>query len=371
MENVTSLLIYMISFGISMIICNKYQSICKKNSYVELPIIKKTIWLLLIIAAPVFISAVRFDVGTDYFPYIEIYKAINFGSFDLAWLLYGKEPLFFWLNKIAFYLFDDTWGIFFLSSFLINIFIVIGIDYFKKDLSMAMALFLYYMILFNFGLNGIRFTIAAAIVFFAFRYIHMKRFFHYLAFIIIATMFHNTAILCLLFYLLANQKRRLNSQIRNFIFYFGIIFTPVIIVYFINSFMGFSFFSSYLKYVEVTQTTAGIGFLLTVIPVLVPIFLLKKQILAKNESYDLFLNLALLNVPFQYIAYYIPWGDRMVLYTSTVYVILVPFVISSINKKGNRLVVEYYFLIYFIIMYMLTYVIRNSSGGFPYSSIFF
>ena len=65
----------------SLIISFLYQRHCKRRSYNKIPISEKILWFLLIIAAPVLISAIRYDVGTDYFAYVRIYENINYLDF--------------------------------------------------------------------------------------------------------------------------------------------------------------------------------------------------------------------------------------------------------------------------------------------------
>ena len=140
----------------------------------NISIIEKVFWFLSIIIAPVLISTIRYNVGTDYFSYVSIFRDVNCHDLKLALKLYGKEPFFLFLNKLAFLLFHNEIGVFFLSSFLIHLFIIWGIDYFKSYISMPLALFIYYSVHFIFGLNGIRQMIAISIIFFGLRFIYQK-----------------------------------------------------------------------------------------------------------------------------------------------------------------------------------------------------
>lgn len=158
-----------------------------------------------IIIAPVLISTIRYNVGTDYFSYVSIFRDVNCHDLKLALKLYGKEPFFLFLNKLAFLLFHNEIGVFFLSSFLIHLFIIWGIDYFKSYISMPLALFIYYSVHFIFGLNGIRQMIAISIIFFGLRFIYQKKLWFYVLSVITATMFHNTAIFCIVFYFMVYE----------------------------------------------------------------------------------------------------------------------------------------------------------------------
>lgn len=365
----TSLFFYMICFSISILFSKIYQGYYIKKDFIEPKIYKKFIWFILIIAIPVLISGFRDNVGTDYNHYLTIYYNINLWPFEIAWKIYGNEPLFFLLNKISYTVFNSEWGIFLISSFIIHFFIIWGIDFFKKDISIPFALFLYFLIFFNFGLNVMRQTIAISIVFFAIRYIYKRKLIPYIIMIFLASLFHNTAIICLIFYFLTMKKNDLISLSKNLIYYLSIILTPIILLFIINLIDQSSFFG-YSHYIADKDFIFRYGFLLDILPVIIPIFIFKKSILNKNKSYESIINLSLLTIPFQYIGYYAPWGSRLVLYAQSLYLILVPLLIYSIKNKENKILLSLYYFLYFLFIYIVKYYIGNSSGGFPYKSIF-
>ena len=121
-----SLLIYFASFGLSIWFAYLYQHSWQKKDYKEFTKIKKLFWHRLIIAPPVIISTIRYDVGTDFFSYVSIYNNINSLPFETVWQYYGNEPMYLFLNKLAYFLFKNEWGIFFLSSLFIHFFLIRG-----------------------------------------------------------------------------------------------------------------------------------------------------------------------------------------------------------------------------------------------------
>ncbi|GAB6137390.1 EpsG family protein [Halanaerobaculum tunisiense] len=369
MNKLISLFIYLSAFGISLLIAKVYQNrfFYRKQRYYFL---KKAIWCLLIITPPVIISSIRYNVGTDYQAYVRIFKQINFVKFSRIWPKYINEPLYFVLNKVAYFLFEKPLSIFFLSSFLIHLFIIFGIDFFKDKISIPIALFVYYSMHFAFGLNGIRQMIAMSIVFFSLRYIYKKELLKYFLFIIIATMFHNSAAICLFFYLLVNIRYKKYNLLKNIIYYFSILLTPLITNFFLNLLLKIDLFSSYSHYL-INDIDLGVGFLLHILPIIIPIFIFKKSIIYKNKFFEPIINLSLLNIPFKYVGYFSNWGGRLSLYTNMLYYILVPLVISSVRNRANKIVLINYYIIFFMYFYLFKFFINNHSETFPFTTMIF
>lgn len=368
MEKSISIIIYMSCFAISLIFCKIYERYCIQRNYMELPWHKKLIWFLFIISGPVFISAIRYDVGTDYFAYINWFNNINSLPIDMVIQKFGNEPLYLILNKVAFILFKEPWGIFFLSSLLIHIFIIYGIDFFKEHLSMPMALFIYYMLHFNFGLNGIRQMIAISIVFYSLKFIYQRRPFKYGFFIVIATMFHNTALISILFYIIISYKYRGGSDnfIRKFFYSSVIVLSPIIVLLGLKILIKVPIFSQYEVYIN-SDFALGTGFLIDIIPIIIPVFIFRKQIEKKHRLLSYFIDLSLLNIPFRVSAYFIQWGSRLALYTNIFYYILPAILINSVNRKSNRRLIKLYYILYFILYYFINFVtVYNRHEVYPY-----
>lgn len=364
-----SICIYLFTFGGSMYISSLYQKSYRKNNCIELSKVKKTLWFTAIIILPVFISAIRYNVGTDYLGYVQWFESINKLPFNTSWVLFGREPLFFWLNKAAFYLFRSEIGLFLLASLLIHLFIIMGIDYFKKHLSIPFSLFIFYMIFFPFTLNGVRQGIAIAIVFFAIRYLIERRSIYFIVFILIASLFHTTAIICICFYFIRTSKK---SKIWNAILYLMIFFLPFSFNWIINNASNLDIFKRFQTYIIPTENVdIGLGFLLNILPVLFPIFLLKKQVIFSNNKYENLFSLSLMNFPFILIAYYISWGARMVLYTHTIFIILVPIVVNNVKVGKNKQILFIYFSMYFILKYVIEFIVKNIHETYPYISLIF
>lgn len=369
MEILISILIYFLCFSFSLTACVLYQDRCKNLNHQNISIIEKVFWFLSIIIAPVLISTIRYNVGTDYFSYVSIFRDVNCHDLKLALKLYGKEPFFLFLNKLAFLLFHNEIGVFFLSSFLIHLFIIWGIDYFKSYISMPLALFIYYSVHFIFGLNGIRQMIAISIIFFGLRFIYQKKLWFYVLSVITATMFHNTAIFCIVFYFMVYEHNIKIYRLKKTIYYIAILFSPILLMYGIKLASKIPFFNHYLHYAK-QDVDLGLGFLLEIAPVIFPFFVYKKSIIDRNKYFEPIILLSLLNLPFQYVGYFINWGSRLVLYTNSIYYILVPLVINSVKNSKNKILLFVYYIMIFSLYFIITFVIKNYHEAFPYITIF-
>ncbi len=368
MQNLLSAVTYFASFGISLFICRIYQNYCEQRNYEELPRLKKCIWLLLIISAPVFISTIRYGVGTDYFNYENIFNRVNTTPMELVIKRFGNEPLYLLTNKIAFFLFKEPWGVFLISSFIIHIFTIYGIDFFKKNISMPMSLFIFYMYHFSFGLNIIRQMIAVSIVFFSIRYLHQRKPLKYILSVVIASMFHNTAIICLLFYLIIYIVSYKNYFFK-WMYMVLVLISPIIIPVGIKILMRIEIFSQYKKYIY-SDFSLGIGYLIKIIPIFLPIFIYIKQIKKENPLFEPYVLLSLLNIPFQLIGYFVNVGSRLVYYTNIFYYLLPAILIVSLYKKEEKFIIKTYYISYFLLNYILNFIMLKAAEVYPYHLIF-
>lgn len=367
MNFVASIFIYFMSFGISMLLASIYQrkNISSKNK------IRRFFWYLLIIAPPVFISTIRYGIGTDYFRYLVHIERVRSYPFDVAFNMYSKEPLYFLIQKVSGIFFSADWGFFLVSSFIIHFFIVASLDYYRQKLSLSFGLFVYYLYLFSFGLNGISQMIAIAIVLYSIKYILERKLLKFIIFIVFATLIHRSAIICLVFYFIniKKEKRLLKSTI-NYAYYGAILLSPIILVFVINLFVGLELFSSYSELVKSDGVNLRIGFLFYILPVFLPIVLFRKRMISISNYNSKLFDLMLMNIPFQYVGYYISWGSRMAYYTNSIYFIVIPLLVKSLKSRNDKILVSTYYVFYLILFYAHKYIYIASSEVFPFKTIF-
>lgn len=159
--------------------------------------IKKVFFILS--AIPFLAVAVfRYNIGTDYIVYkrLQIPEVMN-GINDRVEFLYRI------IIKMGMALGDPQW-VFAITHVLIILFIWL---YMRQSDNLCMSIFIFlFSGAFNISLNIMRQYIAIAICAYAIQYIHKKKPLNYYILVTIATLFHVTAVIFLLFYPLSKIK---------------------------------------------------------------------------------------------------------------------------------------------------------------------
>lgn len=175
----------------------------KNSSYISSSglVIQRSFWRFeilfpLILFAIIF--GMRYDVGVDHVGYLNGYlEKINVGK---------NEPLFSLLSEIG-WIFNWHYVVYF--SVIAFIQIVFFFYAFKDEryLYPFLVFFLFTNGDWLFWMNGIRQAIAMCIWIFSIKYIEDKKFWKYLIWCVVATLFHNSAIFLIVFYpILKNGK---------------------------------------------------------------------------------------------------------------------------------------------------------------------
>jgi len=165
-------------------------------------------------------SAIRFDVGWDfqwYYPLATKFDYLKYSIFITKseillkmgqeweknlWAYFIIEPLNKVLYKVGWF-FESPQLVITIYSFLILFFIKKGLDY-KKKKDYEIWLFFYSFPLFYFhSLNTIRQWVAISIIFFSYKYIENKKILKFLLCVLIAGLFHKTAFLLGILYLIS------------------------------------------------------------------------------------------------------------------------------------------------------------------------
>lgn len=355
---IKSTLIYFFTFLVSIFISSFYK---KTNNKV----IQKII-ILLSIAPPIFIATIRYNVGIDFFGYYESYVKIQSKCQSLTGILeYYQEPLHVIINIIAYKLFNSYYGFLFIASFLVMIFTFKGILNFKRYISISLAYFIFLTTMYHVSFNGTRQVIAALIIFYAYKYIINRDLKKYIIFVIIAGLFHKSAYICMFLYWVWYDEGKNENKyyLKLMIFTIAIPIMTKIIYYLCIK------FNIYVKYFSKYEVITTYGFILYIIPMLVIIYLNRKNLSKDNKSLQkFFTRIYMLQIPLQLIGNYIPYADRLSLYAMPAQIILLPIFLSRllVNKKINKLLIISWYILYYIIMFILL----KSNGVYPYQTVF-
>ena len=358
-----SIIIYAITFIISIFFGWVYQNKAKTK-------IGKFFSFLGMIVPPLFVSTFRYNVGVDYKNYELYYNIINFQSrYSVDVLTF--ESGFIFINKIAALLFNSSRGFFFLSSLTFLLFSFIGIIRYKEKISMPLSIMIFLVFFYSPSFNGIRQLIAVSIVFFALKYAFEKRIWKYLIFIIIASFFHRTALICLLLYFLVPSSKEKYKDIDlkfDIVIAFFIILTPFIgsVLKYLQQFIPL--INRYSSYISATGDK-NVYFLLYILPPLLILLLYKKNYLKDDIKNLFYIRLMILQIPFQFLGAYVPFLDRLSLYVSISQLITLPRLVNIVSKD-NKKIIELFIVLWYIFYYCVVYIYLNANGVYPYTFSF-
>ncbi len=361
-----SLLIYYSSFFISIIFSAIYQKRVQNKDY---PKVIKVLWAFLIMFPVIIIQGFRFNVGTDYYAYSVLYKEIVKGPNNYYFLSYLKEPLYLLENYIAFWLFGSSKALYFINAIIEGCFLFLFFDYYKNKINMSMAYTCCYFIVYPHFFNAERQGVAVVIVWFAIRYIAEKKFIKYLILILLASCFHNTALICLPLYFLNSLKKIL----RNRKWWIPIIIIVVFFIWqgrniflFISNYIGF--LNNYGGFLLTSADEISFAFVLPFLFVL-PCFLFYRNLL-KNEKYNnIYLYLYFTDIILLCLSAIFAFGNRMLMYTDISIILLIAFTCKSFFSKKNKITFTLLFSILATTYFYIVYFYVGCDQIFPYNTI--
>ena len=324
-------------------------------------------WLILTIPA-----ALRYMTGRDWPLYEDAYNVIiKSGNFLSA--SYNIENSFKFLSYISNKLTGSSVILFGAYAALSNLFALIGIYRFKDHVSCSWSVFIYSALTYFTMYNISRQFLAIMIVFAGYREILDRKFFKYLIWVALASLFHATAVLTLVLYVYgwATNSGNRYRQLVNFALYI----LPVVGILMINEVMPVvskllnnAKYDSYevgsiesigLGAVVQLATGAGIYFGLS-----------QKQIDVGYKSFCLRTYvLALVLFMLQYAM--ANYGGRVYLYFIPVQILLIGSVMKGMELRVStgrlKATLPQLFLLGFTLLQLVHSMITNAQKHVPYS----
>lgn len=331
--------------------------------------IRKIIYVILIILPLVLLSSFRGNVGTDtlriYYPYFLKY-------IDGNTIYLGKEYGFLYFNKLCHNIFSDYSGFLFCIATLI--WGCYYIELFKKE-ELKTNLIIYYAglfcIFFAPSLNIMRQSIACSIIFIAYRFVIEKKKVAFFIAVVIATLFHSSAILFLPMYLIYCFVQGKNKSIRTYI---AIVLCVFIIFVFPIMFEKMSMISLFDKYTAnysgLLVSRARWNKLIIRVPLyigeLITIYNHRKKI--KADSVMLFYIIAIvLEIISLFFGFYMEWAFRLAYYFSLAHIIYWGKMTMYLTSKRKKQIMTMIVVLLFIFYFLLGHVRLNYDQIIPYA----
>ena len=301
-------------------------------------------------------SAFRFNIGWDYWAY---YDTIKYNLFTN--IVSSEEYATISLIELSRFL-NMTNLYFVVNSFICIFFIYKTISKYSIDPWLSLLLFLCFPLFFLNSLSIIRFFTALALTFYGFKFIVQKQLIKYIILVLLASLFHKSAIIALAFYFVRYMK-------------LGTVKIAIILVSlpfigtFLNSFV-LKYLPKYAIYTETSNIQEGTKAIFFFLIVAFLALLLRKKITLQDEIATMYFNLFFIGIAI-YLMFYAQgtMGHRLSLY-GTIYVLLVVPKMFSIFKRGlDRTFLKYLFYLLLIVAFLYT-VNVGFTTYIPYRTIF-
>jgi transmembrane protein EpsG len=310
------------------------------------------------------LSGFRWDVGIDWMTYYKMYAGMTLFNYDT--LSESQEPINILIkNSLVNFGFSD-------GRFWIWIMAVITLYFISKSIllyssSVVKSIILFFIMGFFFdSLNGLRQFCAVSISMISWKYALEKNFFKFTAIVIVASLFHFSA-LCVSVVIFLS-KYQINRHIIWKLLLISLIIAPVSTVLAPKL---ITIIPGYEKYgdANVIKFATGSGNILSYLRMVFPIFLviLIRNNLSKfyiSRYWQLITNISLLGL-FLLIAF--PTTQlviRLSYYYCISLIFLIPYICSKIGKDGTFIWLTT--IIYYILFTTITYLFRPESKILPY-----
>lgn len=358
-------LLFIVSFMIS------NGKIINQNAIVRVPnqFFKWDLKLILILFLISIISAFReTNIGTDYHNYIDFYNFIyNNGSFsnilkrnEIGW---DYINYFFAVNNVPYQLF------FGFISFSIYYFFIKG-SYKYQYLLPLMFFFLFSSGFFYWTLSGLRQSVAIMIFFFSIKYIIEEKLYKYIIAIILASLFHTSALIMLPIYFLRyikfNQKIVFILFTISLIFIGNTFFLELIDKYIFLLGNKIEFLNKYMQYIESSKiainddrSSTGLGVLIKIITTYYIIYK-SKFIINKFPEFNIYFLLFIISAISSNIFYSIELIARVMNYFYVTFPIVIAasfyYTEKTIEKYINLVFLSINLILFLLITYKITII---------------
>ena len=298
------------------------------------------------------------SVGTDTGGYVKIMPGIVSQSIPMI-IEYERDPFFWVVMKLLNYVSSSPILYF---SFLAVTFWSLSAYIIKKhspDIFIALLVFVSFRFS-DFYMNAMRQGVAIAIILFSFKYIVEKKPVNFVVTVLIASLFHKSAMIFLPAYLL--QFIRLDKirwiipfLLISFFVLRNLIFTHVFVHLISDS-------EQYSLYLNSDESHGILYFMLYLVSFLICYFFSLN--IENNRVFNLLLNMIFLAVLFQTICLSNPAFNRIAIYFSQFFILIIPYVYKYMIPKVGETNAFMFWIAFLVGLYALG---GPAPGVVPYS----
>ncbi len=315
----------------------------------------------------IFIMGFRLlSVGVDDISYLSGYNIANSMSVKQYYQIKTTEPGFYLIYRLVYLIFDDFQWLIIITSAITVILFYKAFSYEIENVSLFWVVLIFSFTQYFYYFGIVRMGISVAIISVAYRYIIENNKKKYILMVVLATMFHYSALFALVA-LFINTNRNNNFK-RSTIFKLAVIvplgftFVRFFIYPLVND-------SRYQEYIDVSEKFS-FGFI-TSIPFLI-LFIVYYSSIRKNKHYQFYFLLYIVKIVTEMFSPLIGIG-RMVWYVNISICLLLPAIIRIVKDKIIKVVLMLLICVYCIFYSNNSYFGDSYRGEFmiPYRNVYF
>lgn len=384
------MIVYIVTASLSCLLIWLEEKISSKNK------IEKILFLVLAILIPTLVAAFRSDIiGTDVRTYVEPIQNwansnntysnfINYNGTLINGELFnrfekGYVSLIYFCSKINPSLSFNL----FVSELIMIGCVLYGLIRFNKirQISIVLGLFIFYNIFYNMSFNMVRQSIAMFILLFGFNYLLKEEWLKYFVVVVLACLFHNSAIIGLLFFVIyyflyCKKQDKYNFSIRNEVITNEMIRTIIVVVIglillsilpILRNLINAIGFPQYAVYIP-----SHINFSLRQILVRLPFLLILLAEWPDNKDNKLRYFYLIMFLTDIFVSLFSSnettatgYSSRIAWYAAVFYIYALPDMLNFKNKSKD-IILTILLVIYLIIYWYVFTVVLNYNATVPY-----
>lgn len=282
------------------------------------------------------VMAFRYGIGYDYLNiYDKIFHTIINGGIS------NWEPGIVYMIKLISMFSNDSFYFFLVTSLLISFFTYKGILSNSEKPWLSLLLFIiggFYME----SMNTVRQFVALAMFIYAIKYIKSKEPIKYIIWILIASLFHTSALVLLPLYFFC--RTRLTWKKRLIVSLLLILTIPMISsgFYWILAQTKYSFYMTGV-YADANPTYSEL-IIASILFIAASIFYKRGK---DNEWYNIYYNLTFVFLIIGVLSFKVLLAYRIIMYLKITTIFMVPSIIGQVHKSKNRIIYYMLFIIFF------------------------
>lgn len=304
--------------------------------------------LAIIVLVNVAIGSLRSThVGTDTGGYLLAMPDIVSQSIPMIFE-YERDPFFWFIMKLLNYITNSPILPFTFIAVTFWSFSAYTIKKFSPDIFIALLVFVSFRFS-DFYMNAMRQGVAIAIILFSFKFISEKKPIHFILIVLLASLFHKSALVFFPAYFLQfirlDKVRWIIPFLLVFFFVFRSLIFNNIFVYLINDSEQYSLYIN-------DETQHGIlYFILYLVSFLMCYFFSLNS--DNNRNFNLLLNLVFIGVLFQIICLSNAAFNRIAIYFSQFFLLIIPYVYKFMIPKIGETYAFLFWIAFFVGLYVL------------------